>query len=67
MIDNDEIISDDENITKTFNDLLVSNVVKNLKLKVKESLLNQNLDLTEDPVLRTLKRYENHPSIKSFY
>ena len=63
MIKNDEIISDDENIAKTFSDFF-SNAVKNLHLKVDESLLNQNVDLIEDPVLRALKRYENHPSIK---
>ena len=40
------------------------NVVKNLNLKVDESLLNQNVGLIEDSVLRALKRYENHPSIK---
>ena len=32
--------------------------------KVNKSLLNQNLDLVEDPVLRALKHYENYPSIK---
>ena len=63
MINNDEIISSDENIAKTFNDFL-SNVFKNLKLIVDESFLNQNLDLIEDPVMKASKRYENHPSIK---
>ena len=33
-----------------------SNVVKNLNLKVDESLLNQNLNF--------IKRYENNPGIK---
>ena len=63
MINNDQIISDDENIAKTFNGFF-SNVVKNLNLKVDERLLNQNVEFIEDPVLTALKRYENHPSIK---
>lgn len=63
LTNNDEIISHYENIAKTFNDFL-SNVVKNLKLIVDESFLNQNLDLIEDPVMKASKRYENHPSIK---
>ena len=63
LINNDEIISGDENIAKTFNDFL-SNVVKNLKLIVDESFLNQNLDLIEDPVMKASKLYKNHPSIK---
>ena len=57
------MISDDENITKTFNNFF-SNVVNYLNLKGDESLLNQNVDLIEDPVLRVLKHYENHPSTK---
>ena len=56
---NDEIISDD---AKTFNKFF-SNVAKSLNLKVDEMLQNQNVDLIENPVLRSLKRYENHPTI----
>ena len=63
MINNDEIVSDDENIAKTFNDFF-SSVAKNLNLKVNESLLNQNVDFIEDPVLSPLKHHENFPSIK---
>ena len=59
LIINDQIISDDENIAKIFNDFF-SNVAKNLNLQVDESLRNQNVSLTEHPVLRALKRYENH-------
>ena len=43
--------------------LKLSNVVKTLNLKVGESLLNQNVDRIEDPVLGALKRYKNHPKI----
>ena len=63
LINNGKIILDDENIAKTFNDFF-SNVVKYLNIKVGESLLNQNLDLIEDPVLGHIKCYKNHPSIK---
>ena len=63
MINNDETISDDETIAKTFNDFF-SKVVKNLNLNVDENLLSQNLDFIEDPVLRAIKLYGNQPSIK---
>ena len=63
LTNNDEIISHYENIAKTFNDFF-SNVVKDLNLKFDESFVNQNLDLIENPALRDLKRYKNHPSIK---
>ena len=53
LIHNDEIISDDKNIAKTFNGFF-SNIVKNLNLKVNESSLNQNVDFIEDLVLRAL-------------
>ena len=63
LINNDETISDDETIAKTFNDFF-SKVVKNLNLNVDENLLSQNLDFIEDPVLRAIKLYGNQPSIK---
>ena len=63
LTNNDEIISHYENIAKTFSDFF-SNVVKDLNLKFDESFLNQNLGLIENPALRDLKRYKNHPSIK---
>ena len=63
LIYNDEIVSDDKNIAKTSNDFF-SNFVKNLNLKVHKNLLNQNVDLIEDPVLRAFKCYKNHPSIR---
>ena len=56
-------MSDDGNIAETFHDFF-SNVVKILNLKGDKSLLNQNVDFIEDPVLRPLKHYKNHPSIK---
>ena len=62
LINNDEIISDDENIAKTFNDIFSN--VNNLNLKVDKSLLNQIADLTEDHVLRPLTHYENLLNIK---
>ena len=58
MINNNEIISDDENIAKIFN-YFILNVVKNLNLK----LLNQDLDFIDDLLLRAIKCYENHPGI----
>ena len=37
-------------MAKTFKDFFL-NVVKNLNLKVNQSLLNQNLDVIQNPVL----------------
>ena len=48
LINNDEIISEDENIAKTFNDFL-SNVVKNLKLTVDKSFLNLDFHFLLEP------------------
>ena len=48
LINNDEIISDDENIAKTFNDFL-SNVAKNLKLTVDKSFLNLDFNFLLEP------------------
>ena len=62
LINNDEIISADENIAKTFNEIFSN--VNNLNLKIDKSLLNQTTDLVEDPVLRALKHYENLLSIE---
>ena len=56
-MNNDEIISDDENIAKTFNDFFF-NIAKDLNLKYHESLLNRNLDFIENPVLRAIKFYK---------
>ena len=56
-MNSDEIISDDENIAKTFNDLFL-NIAKDLNLKYHESLLNRNLDFIENPVLRAIKFYK---------
>ena len=63
LINNDEIISDDENIAETFKNFF-SNNVKNLNLKVDENLLNQNLEFIEELLLRAIKHYEDHPSVK---
>ena len=62
LINNDEIISDDENIAKTFNDIFSN--VNNLNLKVDKGLLNQIAGLIEDHVLRALTHYENLLNIK---
>ena len=63
FINKDEIISDDENIVKFPNDFF-SNAVNSLNLKVKKSLLKQNVDLLKDLVVKALKSCEHLPSIK---
>ena len=55
LTNNDEIISDDENIA-TFINKFFLNVVNSLNLKVNKSLLNQNVDLIKYFVMRALKR-----------
>ena len=63
MTNNDEIISDDENIA-TFTNKFFLNVVNSLNLKVNKSLLNQNVDLIKYFVMRALKRIKYLESIK---
>ncbi|XP_057290348.1 uncharacterized protein LOC130613047 [Hydractinia symbiolongicarpus] len=61
LIEKEEIISDDEKVANIFNTFF-TNIVKNLDLTISDTILVicSNVD---DPVLKAIKRYENHPSI----
>ena len=55
-------ISQDIEIAKTFNEYFISIPIKNMPL-------NQEFEYSDpsekDPLLRIIKKYQNHPSIKS--
>ncbi|XP_057299404.1 uncharacterized protein LOC130630024 [Hydractinia symbiolongicarpus] len=61
LIEKEEIISDDEKVANIFNTSF-TNIVKNLDLTISDTILVicSNVD---DPVLKAIKQYENHPSI----
>ena len=61
LIEKEEIISDDDKVANIFSTFF-TNTVKNLDLTISETILVicSNVD---DPVLKAIKRYENHPSI----
>ena len=61
LIENEEIISDDKQIAKIFNDYFISIPILNMPT-------NQEFDFAVtqevDPVLRIIEKYQNHPSVK---
>ena len=61
LVDDEKIISNDEEVTKTFN-LFFANSVKSLNIAENKALLNRTDDLT-NPVDIALKKFEIHPSI----
>jgi len=60
LIENEEIIDDDKEISETFNKYF-SNIIKNLNLPVPPSD-NQSIN-SEDPVEISSFKYKNHPSV----
>ena len=61
LVDGKEIISNDDEIAKTFNDFFIDSV-KNLNINGNEAVLTDVGGLT-DPVDIALKKFECHPSI----
>ena len=61
LVENNEIVEDDKTISELFNNFF-SNAVKNLNLVVPECNLIDAENIN-DPILKTIKRYEKHPSI----
>ena len=62
LVENDEIITDDLKIAETFNNFF-SEIVPNLNITTNSDIL-MDTSLIDDPVLKAIKRYEKHPSIK---
>ena len=60
-IENNVIIDDDKVISETFNDFF-SNVVINLNIENNSNFVNNNIEEV-NPVLKAIRKYENHPSI----
>ena len=62
LVDNNNIISSDIEITEKLNTFF-SNVVKELNIKTKEDLLHDVSNIN-DPVERAIQKYKNHPGIQ---
>ena len=58
LIENEKVVSDERELVKIFNEYL-SNIVPNLDIQRPPSIT-----LHHDPVLRAIKKFENHPSIQ---
>ena len=61
LVENDQIISEDQEIANTFNTFF-DEAVSSLDIKINPALLNDPGDL-ENPVDIALKKFESHPSI----
>ena len=61
VLKNGEILSEESKVADTFNKFF-SNIVKELKIEKDDNLLTDVIEET-DPVLKTIKKYKNHPSI----
>ena len=62
LVENDEIITDDLKIAEIFNNFF-SEIVPNLNITTNEDILTDT-SIIDDPVLKAIKKYGNHPSIK---
>ena len=61
LVDGEEIISNDDELAKTFNDFFI-NSVKNMNINGNEAVLT-DVGALKDPVDIALKKFECHPSI----
>ena len=67
LVENNKIINDDVAISELFNDFF-SNAVKNLNVEPSDLFsFDQNLFIEDvndnDPILKSIRKYESHPSI----
>ena len=62
LVENDEIITDDLKVAEIFNNFF-SEIVPNLNITTNEDILTDT-SYIDDPVLKAIKKYENHPSLK---
>ena len=63
LVENENVITGHNEISEQFIDYF-GNAVKNLNIEMDPDLLSHCEDIS-DPVLKAIKKYENHPSIKS--
>ena len=59
--ESEEIISEDKAIAEVFNRFFI-NIVSNLKISMENNFYTNFLK-TEDPVLNSISKYRNHPSV----
>ena len=61
-MEDDEIISENEQISESFNNLFADAII-NLNIPQYEDPTSNTIGI-DGPVLRTIEKYKNHPSIK---
>ena len=61
LIENNVIIDDYKVISESVNDFFI-NVVTNLNIENNSNFVNNNIEEV-NPVLKAIRKYENHPSI----
>ena len=62
LVENDEIITDDLKVAEIFNNFFSET---NLNIRTNEDILTDtSCYIDDDPVLKAIKKYENHPSLK---
>ena len=60
LVENEQILSDETSVAECLNDY-ITNVTD--KLDIKEWPTNASTDSIEDPILKSISKYSNHPSI----
>ena len=61
LIENEQIICDDDEVAKIFNNFFV-NAVKTLNITMDPNFISDTSNI-QDPVLMAVEKYQNHPSI----
>ena len=63
LVEDDEIISENEQISESLNNFFADAII-NLNIPQYEDPTSNNTNGIDDPVLRAIEKYKNHPSIK---
>ena len=62
LIENDQIVSEDKQVAQIFSNYF-DNVVQNMDVAINSDIIS-NSDSIYDPILKAIKKFEKHPSIK---
>ena len=62
LVDKDQVISEDKKVAHIFSNFF-GNVVKNMNVKLNSDIVS-DCDNIDDPVLKSVKKFEKHPSIR---
>ena len=63
LVEDDETISENEQISESLNNFFADAII-NLNIPQYEDPTSNNINGIDDPVLRAIEKYKNHPSIK---